>query len=331
MSNNTIYTCNICNKNYASKSSLSNHNHNIHNIKKYKIPKSYKCKHCDNEYLSPQSRWTHQKCCNMFIDNNVNDNTENKPIEVKPLKEDIQQHNVFEKPKQKLQGNDLKMKSSKSSMISFKVLNDILIKRNINTNKDKNNHTKIQLSELSNENIYDVLSSEEKSTIIEFRLCSINKLIEIAHCGKYNKFKNIIITNLKDNYAYRFDEEKGYFVTVNKYDMLTDIISARMCDIESILDELNENNSLRNGTKRVVDVLIEKIADTDTPFTTNFTKYDNFLHYKANEIKNLLYNHKDKITNDIAMLIEESEKALENTLKPGQEPTNVSPPPEAAT
>jgi hypothetical protein len=27
----------------------------------------------------------------------------------------------------------------------------------------------------------------------------LEKLVEIIHCGNYNQFKNIIITNMKDN------------------------------------------------------------------------------------------------------------------------------------
>ena len=38
------------------------------------------------------------------------------------------------------------------------------------------------------------------------RYISLDKLIEIIH-SKYNQFKNIIITNMKDNYMYKLDEK----------------------------------------------------------------------------------------------------------------------------
>ena len=32
----------------------------------------------------------------------------------------------------------------------------------------------------------------------------LEKLVEIIHCGNYNQFKNIIITNMKDNQEEEF-------------------------------------------------------------------------------------------------------------------------------
>ena len=44
---------------------------------------------------------------------------------------------------------------------------------------------------------------------MDAKMCCLEKLINIIHCDKYNQFKNIIITNMKDNYIYKYDDIKG--------------------------------------------------------------------------------------------------------------------------
>ena len=54
---------------------------------------------------------------------------------------------------------------------------------------------------------------------------ALDKLIEITHCGEYPQFKNVVITNLKDDFAYKYDSNKGFFVTVKKNDLLEDVFT----------------------------------------------------------------------------------------------------------
>ena len=68
------YKCKACNKNYASQSSLCNHNKKFHNKNNKQIViiekpniiaepviKKYNCRHCSNIYSTKQSRWRHEK------------------------------------------------------------------------------------------------------------------------------------------------------------------------------------------------------------------------------------------------------------------------------
>ena len=41
----------------------------------------------------------------------------------------------------------------------------------------------------------------------------------------YPQFKNILITNLQNNLAYKYDEDKKIFITISKERLLEDIIS----------------------------------------------------------------------------------------------------------
>ena len=58
-------------------------------------------------------------------------------------------------------------------------------------------------------NLLNVLTYEQKQQIMKSRMNSLEKIVEITHCGEMNQFKNIIVTNLKDNFAYRYDNDKG--------------------------------------------------------------------------------------------------------------------------
>jgi predicted porin len=112
------------------------------------------------------------------------------------------------------------------------------------------------------------------------------------------------ITNLKDNYAYKYDDSKGYFITVTKGDLLDDIISNRVTDIQDIYDEYKTTNKIDDKTKKLIQDFLEKMENKETPFYDNETKYDNFKTYKTDTIKILLYNNQEKITKDIATMID---------------------------
>jgi hypothetical protein len=133
-------------------------------------------------------------------------------------------------------------------------------------------------------------------------------MVEIAHCGNYNQFKNIVITNLKDNIAYRFDQTKGYFLTTTKNDVLNDIINNRITDIEEIYDELSTTNKINEETKNLITKFLEKIQNEDAKFVDeneNIT-YDNYKSYKSDKIKILIYNNNQKISNELFGLSQEN-------------------------
>ncbi len=170
---------------------------------------------------------------------------------------------------------------------------------NININNTTNNY---QIFSLGNENLVDKLTMNEKKQIMNSRLCSLEKIVEIAHCGNYPQFKNIVITNLKDNFAYKYDESKGYFVTVTKTDVLSDLIGDRTMDIEAIYNELSSANKIDNKTKELIQKFLDKIQSDDVSYYDVDVKYENYKSYKINNMKILLYNNHDTITKDIALL-----------------------------
>ena len=324
---NRIFECLACKKEYSSISSLSNHNRLFHGIRKHNVEKHYFCKFCKREYAFAQSRWLHQKTCKSKTDDNAG-TTENRELTIasQPALDEFEKIRVEnEKLKdEKLKYTEEIIRLQKKLLNSnnnidnktFKAINKLLMDRsyrnmnNTNSNNVINNTTNnIQILSLGNEDLVNVLTLQQKKMILDSRLGSLEKIVEIAHCGDMRQFKNIIITNLKDNYAYRYDENKGYFITVPKNTAINELICNRVTDIEVIYDELSSANKIDDKTKRVIQDFLDRI-ENDEPYVDNEIKYDNFKSYKINKIKILLYNNQDRITKDIALLISKSDEAV---------------------
>jgi hypothetical protein len=318
--------CSLCNKTYSTKRGLLKHNRNIHAIyciekdrKRDETTNSYKCKYCIKEYINYQSRWKHEQTCSeKEKQQKIAEEMERIKLENEKMKEDAKKNKdeIIRLQKKLLNCKRLDNKT-------FKAVNKILIERSlqnsnnnntINSHNTINNNTTYQICSLGNEQLVDFLTLQQKQQIMNSRLCSLEKIVEIAHCGEMNQFKNILITNLKDNYAYRYDDSKGYFITVAKNDLLDNVIINRVMDIEAIYDELKTANKINDKTKKLIQDFLDKMENKEIPFYDNETKYDNFKSYKTNRIKILLYNNQDKITKDIAIMISNDDNNNNNTI-----------------
>jgi len=319
------YPCKKCNKFYSSHSSLCNHNKRFHNdvkkgesnishlsathqsnisipsTKNEKINESdtYECRYCDNKYKHIQSRWKHEIKCKIKMDKINEDILKQKEECIKQKEESLKQKDEIIRLQKKL------LTAKRLDSKSFKALNKILIERSTINSHNNNtiNNNNYQILSLGNENILNVLTMQQKKQILSSKLNSIEKLVEIAHCGEMNQFKNIIVTNLKDNYAYRYDDSKGYFIAVQKSTLLDNLIMVRLTDIEEIYDELKSANKIDERTKKIIQNFLDKMEETETPVVENDVKYDNYKSFKIDSIKILLYNNQDKITKNIALLI----------------------------
>jgi len=303
------HICSICNKYFSNKKNQLKHNRNIHGV--YCIDKGrrrdeanmYNCKYCNKEYINLQSRWHHEIKCKDKIQEphakiEVTNEFYSQVLKNRLLEKELEHKNEIIKIQKKL------LHAKRVDTKTFKTVNKILMDRSYNNNTINNNT--YQILSLGNEELINVLTLEQKKQIMNSRLTSLEKIVEIAHCGDLNQYKNILITNLKDNYAYRYDESKGYFITIVKDDLLKDVIVNRVMDIEAIYDELKTANKINERTKKLIQDFLDKMDNNDNPFFDNETKYDNFMSYKKDRVKILLYNNQDKITKDIALLISNS-------------------------
>ena len=197
-------------------------------------------------------------------------------------------------------------KTEKVDTLTIRKLNKLLLQRHNlvknynNTNIQNNNQqiiNNIQLIGFGKEDIPEALTNQEKKIIMNAKYNSLHKLIEIVHCGKYNQFKNILLTNMKDNYMFRYDASKGHFVLTTKTDLLNTLIDHRVNDLEVIYHELLEKNKLDDSTKDCIENFINKIQNDD------IEEQDKYRKYKISEIKLLLYNNQDDIQDNISLML----------------------------
>ena len=311
---NEKYNCKDCNKIYKTYKSLWTHNKIHHNgIKTVKTVKpqideetntnEYSCKNCNKIYKHNRTKNCHEKTCNGIKQpslelevEKMKQETLDKEVEVEKIKQETL------KLKIKLQG--MKRVDNKT----FKAINKVLIDRSTHNNNIQNNtiiNNNYQIFSIGNEDVINTLSIDDKRIIINRKWCSLDEIVKMVHCGDHNMFKNILITNLKDKFAYTFDESKGYFITTTKSFILDDLISNRMMDIEAIYDELTTANLVDEKTKKMIKAFLERMEEDDKPYTdeNDDVEHVNYKAYKMSLIKLLLYNNQEKITQDIASLM----------------------------
>jgi hypothetical protein len=334
------YKCIECKKGYSSYQSLWNHNKKFHNKKvnnnaiKVNIndntvntnvntpnniqTKAYKCNKCDKEFNIRQGKYQHEKRCKII-------KTDMNKLSI--LQEENKQKDLeLQIKKEEKEILKLKLKLKKSEMIdnvTLKQLNKKLLERhnliknsNINSNNNIQNNNIInntfQLVGFGKEEIVDLLTMKDKKQIMNARLCCLEKLIEIVHCGNYNQFKNIIITNMKDDLVYKYNESIGQFTLSTKTETLNHLVDTHFDDIQIIYNELINYNKIDEKTKDLIEKFINNFQDENKKFYDMDNKeYPSFKHYKINEIKILLYNNQNKITNDIALLLTTTDEPYE--------------------
>ena len=294
--------------------------------------KEYICRYCNQHFTNIKTRWSHEQKCKIQ-NNKINNDLDKMKEETKQKELDLlvaKEKNLLLQQEKEILKLKLKLEKSKDhDIVTLKLLNKKLLERNnliktINSNNNfQNNSNNIQNSNnvinntfqlvgFSKEDIVELLTMQEKKQIMNAKFCCLEKLIEIIHCGRYNQFKNIIITNMNNNYMYKYDDEKQQFVLSTKNSVLNSLIDCRVSDIEVIYNELVENNKLDEKTKNLVEKFINKINDNDGKFIDIDDKeYESFRHYKINEVKIILYNNQDKITNDISLMLTTTNESLD--------------------
>ena len=162
-------------------------------------------------------------------------------------------------------------------------------KQLINDNKNINNsivNNTYNIIGLGYENLTEVFSKKEKMAILKNRFYCLPELVEYTHFNdKYPQFKNILITNTQNTLAYKYDTKKNQFMAINKDELLEDIVDARICDISSFYEELE--NDLDQKTKEIIEKVIDKIKNDAA-----------YKELKKKDIKLIIYNNHKKVIKD---------------------------------
>jgi hypothetical protein len=264
----------------------------------------HKCGICNKEYKHASSLSRHKKGCESAYER-----LQQERLRVQAWVE-----------KNKLRGNkSFKMMNRRLMESHDRSHNQTVINQNVTyqttnsnnqiTNNHNHNHYNVQILQLGDEQIVKTLTFAQKKEIMDSRMLALDKIVEIVHCGSYPQFKNILITNLKNNFIYRFDASKGHFVVAMKEPTLQQLVETRLGDLEETYFELAKANKIDQRTKEIIQKFLAKMGDDDTRYSDGDQDYPNFKSYQISKIRIMLFNNADKITRDIAMVVEGEDDA----------------------
>ena len=261
-----MFFCNKCNKEYASYMSLWNHNKKFHSNKNEIINDNniiINCTYCTkilkNKYLltkhltrcklNPSNKVklnttdnTNTNNTNTNTNNNTNNtnnntnntnNNINNEVKLKIILAEVEMEKTkFETEKLKLEQMNkeldilkLKQKSLKSTTNNnIKNINNQLL----NNSNNVTNNNNFNIIALGKENILELLTTIEKKGIMQSKFSCLEDIVDLVHCSNYNQFKNIVITNLKDDFAYKYDDNKNTFICVDKDELIYELVDERL-------------------------------------------------------------------------------------------------------
>jgi hypothetical protein len=300
--NNKKYCCTVCEKYYKTSQSLCNHKRIYHTIIAPKstisAPNStilhqnvihdLQCTFCNKIFTRKSSLNRHYKICSTKISNDNKILTENNILKNKIDNFENEMNTL------KLQLSNV-LKQAKIHPKTLQKINKQLINNNITNNNSINNGTinNIQIVKFGSENIKDILNEKEILKILNSWYGAIEESIKEVHFNESRpEYRNILITNLRDNIAYVYNGNK--FEAVQKNSFISDLIDKHINNIEVSLE--NYKNKLPEKTVNIVDKLLQKLQDDESKITdeNNNKEYKNFKSFKTNEIKLMIYNESRK-------------------------------------
>lgn len=324
----SMFICKYCNNEYKSYNSLQNH----YNIKHKDLRlqeriinnfdnKLNKCSICKLQLNSKSTRYRHEKKCKelyaleLKIKAETGGQLKNLILRTEEEKNNLQaiieEKNRIEKELRQLKSKDYSIdeddKIAMENRIYKKIISEMSVKHNINNGTINNgpvvyNNT-INVVKFGSEELKDIFTKDEILKILNRKRSALEQSIEMLHLNKAKpEYKNIFITNLKDDYAYVYDGEK--FIAAYKTEVLNDIIENHSYNIETSIEEYKDKIALK--TYEVLQKFIDMMNDDKTEFyaESQNKKYDNYKEYKKDIIKLLIYNNTYMDSNLINVIYE---------------------------
>ena len=240
----------------------------------------FKCRKCDNVYKHTQSRHTHEKTCGGIVRTEID--VEFEKCRAINLDKEKEEKEILELK--------IKLQSNKIDTKTFKAVNKVL--KDCSTNNTMNNSNNTisynnnivinnnfpNIVSISNGDVPSTITQLEKRQILESRKNSLEKMVEIVYCGDHDIFKNIVITNLKDKYAYKYDKEKGFFTTHIKVVLLDEVMMYRIMDLEAIYNELSTANMIDRRTRYIIQKNLDDL-ESDEKYVDDTTEYQDYKSY----------------------------------------------------
>ena len=246
----------------------------------------YKCNICNKLYSSYKSLWNHTK---KFHKNIITQN--NHSITPMITHDNLSINNLKCKYCCKIfaynQGRWRHQKICKEKYdITINSNNDII-------NNGIINNGIINIIKFGNENIFNILTEQEKNKIINCRLLAIEESIKQIHFNKDKpEYQNIKINNLRSNIALVHDGKK--FNVMNQYSAISSLIDNHVESIEQILDDKKSVIPIRTAER--LEMLISKLGDNYKKIIDDETNrtFKNYKDYKVDTVKHMIYNESNK-------------------------------------
>jgi hypothetical protein len=308
------YICKICIKYYSSRQNLWRHNRTFHDSEIVKNVKNnddamsntvknsftdknidaptnvIECTKCKKVFNSRQAKWAHMKKCNDKFSKAANDQTEELKKQNELLQQQIKENEIKMREEIAAMKKQLLSIMNKQCKVHPKTLQKI---NNTLNNSCNTTNNIINIVQLGNENLENVFSKNKQIEILKQRYGCLPYLIREAHLNdKYPQFKNILITNLQNNIAYKYDKTTKNFIAVDKSELLNEVVGARMDDIESFFE--SNTDVLDEKTKNCVEQFISKMDSRDGAY------YED----KMKDVKLMIYNNRDKVSKELIQTLE---------------------------
>jgi|SaaInlStandDraft_7_1057024.scaffolds.fasta_scaffold02425_2 hypothetical protein len=255
----------------------------------------YHCKFCNKGYNINQSKWKHEQKCKIITEKkleieNKQLKKENEELKINYQKENKEKINYQKQMEEmKIQIKDLINKNCKIHPKTLQKINNI---SNMTQNNTQNNIKQQNNIEQQNNKIMigfdkmileDVFSKKEQLKILKQKHNCLPFLIDYAHFNdNYPQLKNIKITSLSNDVAYKYDEKDKKFIALSKDQLINEIVCNRMMDIEEFKSCLYDK--LKPREQEIINNLLNQFYEDEI-------KYAN--KYKDN-IKFMIYNKTDK-------------------------------------
>ena len=176
------------------------------------------CKHCTKTFARKDNAKRHMRNCKMAkeMSNELLEQIRVKNDEIENMKK------------------QLEIYINTNCKIHPKTLNKInnMQQNNHNSNNHIINNNYTTIVELGKENLLEFFTAEQQKQILNHKFNCLDFLIETVHFNnKLKQFQSVAITNAHDAFAYKYVERERRFITVNKEDLLQEIVTYRMQDI----------------------------------------------------------------------------------------------------
>ena len=152
----------------------------------------------------------------------------------------------------------------------------------------------INLVELGHEKLCDIFTVKYQKFILSKKYKSLEYLIENHLTPKYKQFHNICITNMNNTIAYKYNDSKKCFVSIQKDQLYRELKMARLNDIidfnNNCADILDEN------TKHIINEFVDRMVNDDE-YAENYCKDIRHIIYNASniyDISSLMKSYKKK-------------------------------------